>query len=72
MKISKKTELLIGIASALVLPIITFILLHTIRFDHYSLKEFIDRIFKLEIAGKFISLASIPNLLHTRHDTPVS
>jgi len=63
MKITKKAELFIGIASALILPLITFIILHAIRFDYYTLKEFIVRILKLEIAGKFLSLATIPNLL---------
>jgi hypothetical protein len=58
-----RLHILMGLASGIVLPLLTIALIHTVRFDHLTFIEFAGRLFSLKIAGKFISLAAIPNLM---------
>jgi hypothetical protein len=63
MKLNNKTEILLGGLAGIILPFLILIILHSVRFNHYSFNDFIERIVKLKIAAKFISLCAIPNLL---------
>lgn len=53
----------IGLIAGLILPFVTIVILHAVRFDHYTFQEFIEKLLMLQIAGKFISIAAYPNLL---------
>ena len=63
MEKEQKTQLFLGIILGILAPVITFLIIYLTKFDHLNIGEFINTILHLNIAGKFVSLATISNLL---------
>jgi len=63
MEKNKKRNLLFGFLSGIVLPFLIIWLVYLIKFGQFTFQEFLALLFGLRIAGNFIQLAGISNLI---------
>lgn len=60
---SKVNNIFLGIVLGLIVPALTVFLIYKIRFNQYSLDEFIDVFIQRKVLSSLLSLCVIPNLL---------
>src|SRR6056297_4576 len=60
----KGNSLWLGFVLGLIAPMIFFMLFYFIRFsDQYSFSTFLNQLFELNVASKYLSICIYPNLL---------
>ena len=62
-KLSRYNDVRLGLATGLLVPLITVLIFYQVRFSHLDIREFLSTMISKEILSSILSLCVIPNLL---------
>ena len=60
---TKLNNIYLGLVAGISLPIISLVILHQVKYHHYSIVEFMNLLNRVDILTKVLSLTVVPDLL---------
>ena len=62
-KLSRYNDVRLGLATGLIVPVITVLIFYQVKFGHLDIGEFLSNMITKKVLSSILSLCVIPNLL---------